>query len=387
MTTSAPSPVEDVELTLMQRDVDDLVRALVGHRGHPDSGNLVFPTMPLVGLVAEETFGYLSRSTQAAVFFNATPRLFERFPKSVTKTRARIKLFDDTDGEMEGLIDLLALAHARSVDWFRERHPAGLLGAIARRLQPDLGVSFVGEDLVATTHTVLPAIGVTAQELRDGTPLDLESLGVRAHSFSVDVGGYLAALAQGFAVLGKPVNLSPPPLQLDIRVTHNDFSGSKAYELVVNRLRPSEARFAGAIVMVLCHVNSALRLLPRLLHPESALLFRIQFLTAYHARSALALCLPELVSALPTLSQSELGLLSSKKLRNTCAHYGLRSAAQSATGAADPFGAAVAASAGAAKSDVAAVVHRWLEGTSTAMTARLSKASLSPGRALFGSHS
>ena len=64
MTTVPLTDVEDVELTLIARDVSDLLRAMLGPKGHHDAGSLIFPTMPLMGLVTEESFHYLSNAPQ-----------------------------------------------------------------------------------------------------------------------------------------------------------------------------------------------------------------------------------------------------------------------------------------------------------------------------------
>lgn len=64
MTTLPLTDVEDVELTLIAEDLNDLLRAMLGPKGHPDAGSLIFPTMPLMGLVTEESFHYLSNASR-----------------------------------------------------------------------------------------------------------------------------------------------------------------------------------------------------------------------------------------------------------------------------------------------------------------------------------
>ena len=384
MTTLPLTDVEDVELTLIARDVNDLLRAMLGPKGHPDAGSLTFPTMPLMGLVTEESFHYLSSASRHSSLQPLPTSLFSRFGRAVTKTRARIKLFDDTDGGADGLVEILELAHAKSIEWFREPH-RGPIRSLVRRFQPDLGIFFVGENLIASTHTVLPAMGITLDELKGFSPKDLERLGKRSFAFSREVGMYLGQLASFLRQLGKHVELQPEAPDIrDLRVSHNDFIGANVYRLALDRFRPKEVRFVGAVIMALAHINAALYVLPRLLGVKSNLLLRFQFLTAYHAGNTLKSSIPQM---LPPLLEAEHTVLRSRQIRNLCAHYGLRDAAQTAMGAEDPFGAAIQSLTSVSRSEVEALVNRWLRSVSDLLTARLSKSSLANCRAWLGSHS
>jgi hypothetical protein len=387
LTTTKVTPEEDVELTLIERDANDVLRALLGTNGHPDVGALAYPTMPLVGLVTEESFGYLSRLSQRSGLGAPAAALFARFARAVTKTRASIKLFDDTDGRADGLVELLAVAHAKSVESFHAPH-RGLIRSLIRPFQPDLGVFFVDQNVVATSHAVLPAMGISLEELKSFSPKDFSELGKRMFNFSKEVGAYMRQLADAFEPLGKHIQLHPEPLKIgDLRVTHNDFVGAKVYRAALDRFRPSEERFAGAVIMSLANINAALHVLPRLLGTESNLLLRIQVLTAYHASNALEASVPHIMAALPPFTEAERTVLRSRELRNICAHYGLRRAAKSAIGATDPFGAAIQTLTSASRSDVSALFIQWLNAGSSALTPHFSKPSLAPARALLGSHS
>lgn len=148
--------------------------------------------------------------------------------------------------------------------------------------------------------------------------------------------------------------------------------------------RPKEARFVGAVIMALAHINTAVCVLPRLLGLKSNLLLRLQFLTAYHAGKTLEASVPHL---LPPISEEVRSVLGSRQVRNLCAHYGLRGAARVVIGNEDPFGAAIQLLTPASRSEVEATVNTWLRTVSHILTERLSKSSLAPCRAAFGSHS
>lgn len=63
----------------------------------------------------------------------------------------------------------------------------------------------------------------------------------------------------------------------------------------------------------------------------------MQFLAAYQPQTMLKAAAPQLLRELPVLDESEMAVFTSRKLRNSCAHCGLRSAGTAAIGEADPF--------------------------------------------------
>ncbi|WP_437298892.1 hypothetical protein [Sorangium sp. So ce426] len=334
----------------------------------------------------EESFHYLTQKGSDSALNLPKPELFSKFARNVTKTRARLKLFDDTDGYTDGLVEALAVAHAKSREWLNVPHRS-LLRSWIRHLQPDLGIYFLHEDPVATTHSALPAVGITLDELRAFGPGDLDGLGRRLYAFSHEVGAYLAQLSNLFERFGKPIELVHKTLALErVRFSHNDFLGAKVYNTVTEAMRPREERFAGAALMAQAQINCAAHALPLLLADRANLLFRIQFLTAYHARNTLSAIIPWLTSELPTFTEGETAILTSRKLRNLCAHYGLRGAAVAAIGTHDPFSVMIESQSNASREDVATLVRRWLTAASSSLRARVSKSTLRKVRALFGDH-
>jgi hypothetical protein len=381
------TPQEDVEATLIQRDASDLARVLLGVRRHRDAGIFPHTTAALIGLVMEESYRYLSRKPPGSALHIPKPELFSKFAATVTKTRSRLKLFEDTDGYADGLVEALAVAHAKCVEWFAEPH-RGFFRSWIRNFQPDLGIYFLGPDLTATTHTTLLGIGMTLGELQSLTPSNLRNLGQRLRTFGEEAGIYLRQLAAFLEAFGKRVELHPEPLPLaGLRLTHNDFIGAKVYRAAVEALQPAEERFVGAVIMVLAQINTAVRLLPKLLAPHSYLLLRMQLLTAYHARNTLEVAVPQLMAEMPRFSDAEHCVLGSRELRNVCAHYGLRHAGGAAVGATDPLGAVIENLVATTTPRLRSLLERWLTAASTILGARLSKPRLAPLRAILGDQS
>ncbi|AUX23363.1 uncharacterized protein SOCEGT47_038860 [Sorangium cellulosum] len=381
------TPQEVTEVSLVQSDAAELTRALQGPRQHPDAGIFPYTTTGLLGLVTEESFLYLTHKSRNSALHIAEPTLFSKFASNVTKARARMKLFDDTDGNADGLVEALTAARARSREWFNAPHRGAFRWWI-RYLQPDLGVYFRGEDPVATTHTALVSLGMTLDELKSITPPELDDLGQRLHAFGREVGVYLRCLSTLFQKFGMLIELQPESLNLDgFRLSRNDFIGTKVYRAAGSTYRLSEERFVGALLMAQCQINCVIRVLPVLLSQGSNLLFRMQFLAAYHAQRMLTTAAPHLLSELPSFNASEMAVLASRGLRNSCAHYGLRGAEVAAIGEADPFSKLIEFHVQASKSEVTTLLERWLVGASTVMQTRVSKSRLKGVRAFFGEHS
>jgi hypothetical protein len=341
----------------------------------------------LLGLVTEESFRYLSRKSPKSVLHLPKPELFSKFASNVTKARARMKLFDDTDGYADGLVEALAAAQARSREWFCSPH-RGIFRWWVRYLQPDLGMYFRREAPVATTHTALLSLGMTLDELKTVTPPELDDLRQQLHAFGYEVGVYLRSLSNLFDKFGKSIELTPQPLVLDdVRLSHNDFVGTKVYRVVGSTLRLLEERFVAAVLMAQCQINCAIHVLPAILPQDANLLFRMQFLTVYHARNLLTVAAPQLLAECRVLNESEIAVLASRNLRNSCAHYGLQGAGLAAIGASEPFSVLVESQARASRLEVTSIMERWLASASSVLQMHASKSRLREVRSIFGEHS
>lgn len=82
--------VEDIELSLIQSDVNDVVRAWCTQSDRNSASMLALLTFPVAGFVAEESYGYFSRSRRAQRLGSLDGNLFEDYGDSLTKVRARL---------------------------------------------------------------------------------------------------------------------------------------------------------------------------------------------------------------------------------------------------------------------------------------------------------
>lgn len=385
-----PAPLtaqEETEISLIASDASELARAAVGVRAHPDAGVFPFATTGMAGLVTEESFRYLSQKSPVSALHLPKPSSFSAFARNITKARARLKLFDDSDGGAEALVDALSVSRKKTSEWFNAPH-RGFLRTWVKNLQPDLGMYFVDENVIATTDTALLTLGTTREELDLLTPSTLDGLGKRLHEFGFQTGRYLRELSNLFERFGKSIDLTPQPLAPEaVHITRNDFAAAKAYRVIGKAFDLSEDRQLGAVIMALSQINCAAHVLPSVIDPESNLLFRMRFLTAYHSLNLLRVAAPQLYAELPTPSISEAALLTSRDVRNSCAHYGLRGSGRAAVGSSEPFTALIENQAQVSRTKAATIIDQQLRSASETLRKRVSKSGLRSVRALFGEHS
>ncbi|RYZ18020.1 MAG: hypothetical protein EOO70_00130 [Myxococcaceae bacterium] len=383
MTATAPTRTQDVELSLIQQDLSDLARVLFAPKGTSSAGPLIFLTAPLLGLVVEESTKYLSSPSLASVLTTPAPYLSQYHAHRITKTRARIKMFDDNKGYSAGLVQLLLHAKTKSHEWFNAPHK-GILRSLVKNWQPDIGAYFVGDHLVATTHIALPALGMSSEEISALTPDQFLNLGESLALFAENIGVYIKNLADVLGSLERSVQLKPDPIREGmISITHNDFIGSNFYRLAQEAFPTTQEKFLGPITMAMSHINTTLYVLPKLVSTSSNLLFRARFMTAYYAERMLREAAPSMLAGAFPFSETDHVL---KGARNICAHYGLHSAAPAAINSSEPFGAAIQAVCPYSRDELAERSERWLQHVSSAMSSRFSKSSLAHVRAFWGDH-
>lgn len=368
-----PEVSRHIELGLIIDDIADCLQLVHAMQTDPNGAVYSFAIMGAIGLVVEESFRLISPMAELTELANANLR----------KARSRLKMFDDTEGYSEGFVQVLSIAQTKGAEWFSLRHQ-GLLGSLKRYLQPDLGTYWLGQHLIATTHTALPALGLTQSELDELTPTAMNNLGRTLFDYGQRGGAALAAIATALASRG----FSLPPRNVEsnvIPISHNDFKSDRFYSAATLALKVSDERHAAAAVFAVAQMNTAIHLLPRLLDAGSNLLLRFQVLTAYHGMRTLD------ASCIVRTSDDEPFWLASpatipRSARNLCAHYGLRKGALFAGGSSDPLGAAIEGICGIPRAQLKADVRRWLNESSAAAVVAFSKNTMKPYRALFGDH-
>jgi hypothetical protein len=292
-----------------------------------------------------------------------------------------LKLFDDTDAGIEQLVSFMDLVRKQSNALFS--HPSNwFIQLLSGPFRPDLGAYFVGENLVATTHAIVPSLGFDPELLRSLQPGHFKHFGAFNLGFSTSLGEHFAALASVLGVHGREVNLCPAPIDPPLTVTHNDFVGARFYGHAEKAWRDAPSIRVPALTLCLMQVNIAQHVLPQLLEPHSNLLARVRYLAAYHGSRALSTSLKRVPSWLASGSP----LLAAPDLRNLFAHYELRDASRFAVGSSEPFQAAIAGIVNAPATDVSEAVSERLARISDLLGTQLTKSALHHKRALLGDH-
>lgn len=387
--------VRKTELELIAQDSNELVQLALALQKTPSVGVINLGLSPFIALVAEESFNYLTAPARQTSGNALAGPLFETFSRTVTKLRARIKLFDDKREGLEGLIKTLVLAYQKSSEWFLYPH-RGFLGRLKRRLQPDLGIFYLEGYVICTTHTALLTLGLTYEQLLALSPADMGDVGSFAYEFSVAAGIYLGQLVRYLNERGYSFEATSTELaQIELPITHSDHYGHLVYTHISNRLELTRSELSTAIMFLVAQINFVERVLTHLLSPTSTLLLRARFLTAYHAMRAL-----QVLNEMNSDSNDRTGrltrnlldgpdagfLLRAREVRNVLAHYELRGSVRFLTPAGDPLNDVLVGLCQQGRTDVTAAAQRQLSRISEAFAEVFSKTTFRDSRALLGDH-
>lgn len=377
--------IQAIELGIIRDETDELREILLALANHEFSGYLILALSSTTGFVTEESHNYLlSRN-----LINDTSSLFTNYKAAVKKSRALLKLFDDTDGGMNGLIELLLLFQNKTTQWMNVGR-RGLFGSLIRKfLQPDNGIYFVDEDPIYMSMVGFSAAGKTKQEIEDLSENDFEGFPEQAKSYGVALGEYFGAISgvmNYYGISAKPE--ASKEILLSSKITHNDVHAKKLYQLIANEAN-LEIRVAPAMFYILNQVNIAYALLPQLLPPDSSLLTRLQFLTIYHATRSLLeiqykneneltrwLAKNNILSIVPNV----------RKVRNVMAHYGLGEGKKSIGNNSGTLDDVIKGLCGLSKLELLEISNNLLREVSEWTRGKFSKTRLKGVRALLGDH-
>ena len=240
------------------------------------SGLLGLGIPPFVCFFVIEAYECLRRSGQKDVDV-----FLEVNAKRIRRLRARLKVFVDHDG-YDAALDRMAAVQRGSAGLFRAEDP-GLLGALRRALQTDLGLYFIGPDLVCTTHVALSNFGLSEANLDNLDPESLPALTADVVLLAEQLGQFLRNKFGPFASPASPVML----LQQMDTPTEEDYRATDAYRRIAIDLGIHNATLAAQFTYLVAQVNYAHIALRSLLEPDSDLLLRFQFLTLFHAADEL----------------------------------------------------------------------------------------------------
>ena len=300
-----------------------------------------------------------------------------------------MKFFDDKDGRRQGFQNLFNLFDEKSLQMLNA-NKSGLLGEIGKLLQPDIGLYFLDNDPIFMTTVGFAVTGMEKSEIASLQKDDFVDIGQKSYTFGNAIGQFIASilpLMDFYGISGKSTSASvsfPEP-----KITHNDFYTKALYRNVVEQSHLREVELAPILFYVLTQVNVSYLLLPRLLLPDSNLLLRIQFLTAYHATNSLLEIKDSISDELAQLIVSDnifTKVPNIVSVRNTLAHYGIHKGKIYVSDSIDPLGDVIRGYSGMSLNDLRSIVNDELRKLSEWTCSKFSKQQLKPIRAIFGDH-
>lgn len=333
--TSLGDPTVQQELVLVAVDGNTLLELATELPSLPGRSILGSLLVPMLSFYVVEVADWLRARS------SSHPDVLGTYSPGLRSARARLKLFDDNKLRLVGLADLMSACDRDGVAHFNRAH-RGLLGPLKRWLQDDLGLYFIGPDLVQTSHVMqavgtLASIGPTSttrplgELIREGTPAHAVRLGEIIGS----VARASRSIAEAHPLRGTRAGTLETLRRQDVKSSHLYVAAGKTLGVEAADVRPLTA--------LIGQVNFVHRWLRCLLPEDSPLLLRVRYLTAYAALRALGQLNGRARRQNPT---AELGVLCAqllgseparllrlqpKALRNMLAHYRLRQAADGLT--------------------------------------------------------
>lgn len=304
----APSQQQALEACI--RDAVSFMNLLLKAQEHPKAA-LLFN-----GLIANASmFVFESHRCLTTLFPDARDVFSSSHAELLRASRHRAKLLDNAEKTIEEVTGELVTIAKRQRDSFLEPQ-SGILGPLKRVFQPDMGLSIYDGHIFTTTHSTIFEFGEDCD------------LTVSAFAFGEAIGAYTASLLNLFQI---EIPSSVEPAELPGIIEMRDIK----YEALYNRgqLGANRMDFSAGLILILANLNFAIYILSGLLPLDSHTLFRIKFITAFHANSNIRSIQDRLMAN--KLGSSEIGnlfrealgnsdsrwLRKQRRLRNLLTHY------------------------------------------------------------------
>jgi len=309
-------PLQSLEIAMILADAVTVRRITVCH-----DGNITMFMMPYAAAFVAASLEYFRACGMAKGSLG-------EHEQRVWRARQSVKLLDERGVLPRARLDRLGgivAAHRRE---FVDRHQ-GLLRPVQRFLQPDLGLYFQGEDLVATTHHLTNHFGFDDARIDAMGTIALGDDNATQQEFARVMGEYIANVLEKFGQELKPPSRATPTIQ------SRDVKSRHLYGRLV--LDATGDGAAMALASALATANLARVTLPKILSStddiEEAFLAKWTIVSLFHAKSAIEIVLsqhhrrevlrPNIVTSLVALQRRLRSLGEQRPLRNVLMHYAI----------------------------------------------------------------
>jgi hypothetical protein len=243
----------------------------------------------------------------------------------------RVKLIEDKYRSSAEVLDKANELVEINSSWFLKSNNR-ISAALKKLLQKDLGVYFMQDEIVTTTHITFLNLGLTKEALA-ASSLTFDNLDRHLYDRMVDVGSYVGSLAEGLDIKdytpGNGRQISPPPIK------YRDLKSEQFYDSISKQVAPNRPSVSLLLTWIFAQINTARILVPMVEKQNSVAAFKIRFVTLFQIASSLQKLLkedekasflhPEAVDRIRNILEDEsvLKVHEAKGLRNNLVHYGV----------------------------------------------------------------
>ncbi len=268
------------------------------------------------GLIAHASMFVIENHRCLTTLFPDSKSYFHpSFSELIRQSRHRAKLLDNSKKSIEEITMELDSIAKRQREIFLEPH-RGFSGLIKKRLQPDMGLYIYENHIFTTTHTVVYAFGKESE------------FSESAFTFGREIGAFTGRVFRLFQIeipsASKHFSEFPDKIEMrDIK-----------YESLYNRstLDTCDLGISAGLILILANLNFVIYILSGLLPASNPFLFRMKFLTTFHANISMNFLQDKLIKsdASPKkimlfndalINDDSKWLKDRRQLRNLLTHY------------------------------------------------------------------
>jgi hypothetical protein len=315
------------ELQLIACDGDDLCQLMLALTSHPEASTIGLGILPYLAFYAIESYDWLNRVL--------TPQdLQHLLPDHVTlrQIRAKLKLFDGDQDGLDNVSSKLSTIEQQSINWFNHNH-RGILGSFKKHFQNDLGCTFIGHDLIMTTHISLVNTGFDITDFDPSHKDAFSQVGKRLFESSRELSKFISIVANSLKPLlfhERNLSITSPGI---FNFSAIDYKSGQVYPQLRTHFGLEESSHVAPVTWMISQVNFVHLVSRRFFSSESDIYFRTRFLTVFHSLNSLriistanrnsrdSLIFQVAASILKTPESRAIRKLGN--LRNVVAHYSL----------------------------------------------------------------
>jgi hypothetical protein len=294
---------------------------------HPDYFRSVagLVLMPFLSAFANESVKYFERTDPIA------GKVLQSNQDMLLWSRMRTKLTEDKYRTSAAVLENVEELIAINSGWFLKSH-RGIRRPL-RLIQPDVGLTFMNNEMFYTTHVAFLNLGLTKEALSNSS-LNMDTIGPFLYDRAVPIGQYIELLARKLDVGAYAPAVSPvPPSPQE---PDRDMKSNRLYKSMAQRVAPGQRRIGILLSWILSQINTARIIVPLIARENEITALKIRFVSLYQTALSLQKLLneePEASFLLPSASeliaetlkaQSVSSVLQAQGLRNDLVHYGVR---------------------------------------------------------------